>query len=103
MLGKVGNHWCIQQQTCHGLIRGQLAYDIVSQETRNRNATHRTLEGKEIENIAAVVERRVISVHRVDGKINVALTDRPSGYPRYLNKKKKFNSVFPNVYTAFRL
>ena len=57
MLGKFGNHWCFQQQTCHRLISWQPAYDIVSNETRNRSGTDRTLEGKEIGNVAAVVER----------------------------------------------
>jgi hypothetical protein len=57
MLGKVGHHWCIEQQKCHRLISGQHAYDNVSKETRNRNGADRTLEGKEIGNVAAVVER----------------------------------------------
>jgi hypothetical protein len=57
MLGKVGQHWCMEQQTYRRLISGQHAYDIVSKETRNRNGTDRTLEGKEIGNVAAVVER----------------------------------------------
>jgi len=82
MLGTVGNHWCIQQQTCHRLISGQPACDIVSEETRYRSGTDRTLEGKEIGNVASAFKGRVISVHRVDGKINVALTDHPSMYPR---------------------
>ena len=46
MLGKVGNHRCIQQQTCHRLIGGQPACDIVSEETRNRSGTDQALRGK---------------------------------------------------------
>jgi len=57
MLGKVGKHWCVEQQTCHRLISGQPACDVISKETRNRSGTDRTLERKEIGNVATAVER----------------------------------------------
>jgi hypothetical protein len=68
MLGKVGNHWCIQQQMCHRLISGQHAYAILSQEARNRNGTDRTLEEKETENVQTVVERWVIQYTELMGR-----------------------------------
>jgi hypothetical protein len=53
-------------------------HTISYQRKQESNGIDRTLEGKAIGNFAAVVARWVISVHRVDGKINMVLTDHPS-------------------------